>query len=209
MSRDYAEAGRWSEKAADQNYAEAQDALGSMYYAGQGLPQDFSQAFIWYRKAAEHGYARAEFDLATMYYNGIGTTRDYAEGRRWCIRAAMHADGETEHALKLLAMEVGMVTKLELFEFLTALPLGVWVLASFFVHRGNGLDWRQGSLLLLAIVFLAISGMSLYVVVHGGLGYCSYPVAFRIVKRVLIGTACLIIVTVVLPAKKPNAAPAQ
>src|SRR5579872_3584748 len=35
----------------------------------------------------------------------------------------------------------------------------------------------------------------------GGLGYCAYPLAFHIVKRVLIGIAIVITVTVVLPAK--------
>ncbi len=100
------------------------------------------------------------------------------------------------------------MTKLEYIELLACLPLGLWVLVSFFVHQGNILDWRQAALLLLGLVFLANSGMSLYVIVHGGLLYCSYPVAFHIVRRVLIGTAVLIIVTVVLPAKKkPNALP--
>jgi hypothetical protein len=35
--------------------------------------------------------------------------------------------------------------------------------------------------------------------------YCAYPAAFRIVKRALIGTGVLIVVTVALPTKKkPN-----
>ena len=51
---------------------------------------------------------------------------------------------------------------------------------------------------------MVISGMNLYTILHGGLGYCAYPVAFRVVKRILIGTAVMIIVTVVLPAKKAS-----
>jgi hypothetical protein len=112
--------------------------------------------------------------------------------------------------LGLFGTQSSTVTKLEYLQLLAGLPMGLWVLAAFLVHRGNILDWRQAALLLLGLVFLANSGMSLYVIVHGGLGYCAYPVAFHIVRWVLIGTAVLIIVTVVLPAKKePNAATGQ
>jgi len=207
---DYIEASRWFRKAADQNYAKAQDGLGYMYYAGRGLPQDYAQAFSWYRKAAEQGYAKAEFDLACMYYKGVGTAQDYAEARRWYIKAAKRGDADAQQALGLFGTQSSTVTKLEYIELLTCLPLGLWVLVSFFVHQGNVLDWRQAALLLLGLVFLTNSGMSLYVIVHGGLLYCSYPLAFHIVRWVLIGTAVLIIVTVVLPAKKePNAAAGQ
>jgi hypothetical protein len=178
-----------------------------MYYAGRGVPQDYSQAFFWYRKAAEQGYAKAEFDLSSMYYKGLGTSQDYAEARRWCIKAAKQGNADGQQALGLFGTQSSTVTKLEYIELLTCLPLGLWVLAAFFVHQGNILDWRQAALLLLGLVFLANSGMSLYVIVHGGLVYCSYPVAFHIVRRLLLGTAVLIIITVVLPAKKaPHAA---
>ncbi len=204
---DYLEASRWFRKAADQNYARAQDAMGYMYYAGRGVPQDYAQALLWYRKAAEQGYAKAEFDLASMYYKGLGTSQDYAEARHWCIKAAKQGNADAKQALGLFGTQSSLVKKLEYFELLTGLPLGLWVLTAFFVHRGNILDWRQAALLLLGLIFLAISGMNIYVIAHGGLGYCTYPVTFHIVKRVLIGTACLIVVTVVLPAKKPNPLP--
>jgi hypothetical protein len=204
---DYVEASRWFRKAADQNYAKAQDGIGYMYYAGRGVPKDYALAFFWYRKAADQGYAKAEFDLATMYYKGIGTSQDYAEARRWCVKAAKQGNADAQQGLALLGPQKSMVTKVEYFEFLTGLPFGLWVVTSFFVHRGNILDWRQAALLLLGLLFVAIAGMNLYVIVHGGLSYCTYPVAFRVVKRVLVGTAALIVITVVLPAKKaPHAA---
>jgi len=210
VSPDYVEAEHWFRKAADQNYANGQDAIGYMYYAGRGVPQDYGQALFWYRKAAEQGYTKAEFDLACMYYKCVGTAQDYAVARLWYIKAAKHGNPDAKQALGLFGTQSSTVKKLEYVELLAGLPLGLWVLAAFFVHRGNILDWRQAALLLLGLSSLAISGMNIYVIAHGGLGYCTYPVAFRIVKRVLIGTACLIIVTLVLPAKKvPNAATAR
>jgi TPR repeat protein len=204
---DYIEASRWYRKAADQNYPKAQDAVGYMYYAGRGVPQDYAQAFLWYRKAAEQGYAKAEFDLSSLYYKGLGTAQDYAEARRWSIKAAKQGNVDAKQALALFGTESSIVTKLQYVEFLSGLLLGLWLLAAFFVHRGNILDWRQAALLLLGLIFLANSGMSPYVIVHGGLRYCLYPVAFHTVRRVLLGIAFLIIVAVVLPAKKQNALP--
>lgn len=208
VTPDYAEASRWFRKSADQNYAKAQDGLGYMYFAGRGLPQDYAQAFFWYRKAAEQGYAKAEFDLSSMYYNGLGTLQDYGEARRWCIKAAKQGNADAQKALAVLVAESDTVTKFEYLELVPSLVLGSWVLLDFLLRGRKHLDLRNAALLLLGLSSLAISGMNIYVIAHGGLGYCTYPVAFRMVKRVLIGTAVLIIVTVVLPAKKkPDALP--
>ncbi len=59
--QDYAEAVRWSRKAADQGHASAQVNLGVMYDNGRGVPQDYIQAHKWYNLAAsraETGEAR-------------------------------------------------------------------------------------------------------------------------------------------------------
>ncbi len=205
---DYAEANHWFRKSADQNYPKAQDAIGYMYYAGKGLPQDYGQALFWYRKAAEQGYAKAEFDLASLYYKGLRAPQDYAEARRWYIKAAKQGNGDARQALALLGMESSTATKLEYIELLGGLFLGIWVLMDVLSHPGRHWDLRQAALLLLGLVCFGISGMNLYVIFQGGLLYCSYPLAFHIVKRSLIGIAILIFVTVVLPAKKrPNALP--
>lgn len=207
---DYIEASRWFRKSADQNYARAQDALGYMYYAGRGVPQNYPEALYWYRKGAEQGYAKAEFDLASMYYKGLGTSQDNAEARRWCIKAAKQGDSDAQQALAVLATESGTVTKFEYLELVPSLLLGSLVLLDFLVRGRKHLDLRNAALLMLGLSLLAVFGMNLYVIVNGGLGYCNYPVAFIIVKRVLIGTALLIILTVVLPTRKaPDAATAR
>ena len=48
----YTEAVRWYRKAAEQNHAEAQFALGYCCENGEGVDQNHSEAVTWYRKAA-------------------------------------------------------------------------------------------------------------------------------------------------------------
>lgn len=65
------EAAFWFRKAADQGYANAQDALGWLYHSGEGVPQDDAEAVIWWRRAAEQGYADAQYNLGQAYFNGL------------------------------------------------------------------------------------------------------------------------------------------
>ncbi len=83
MPQDYAEAVKWSRKAAEQGNARAQFVLGTMYNNGQGVTQDYAEAVKWYRKAAEKGYARAQFSLGTMYGLGRGVTQDNLQAHVW------------------------------------------------------------------------------------------------------------------------------
>jgi uncharacterized protein len=55
VSRDEAAAASWFRKAATQNHAEAQAALGVLCYEGRGVPRDREQALQWLRKAADQG----------------------------------------------------------------------------------------------------------------------------------------------------------
>ena len=43
------------QQAAEAGNADAQAALGSMFHAGNGVPQAVAQALSWYRRAAEQG----------------------------------------------------------------------------------------------------------------------------------------------------------
>jgi len=73
---------------AEQGNAEAQAALGYMYFHGRGVPQDYREALGWYRRAADQGLAKAENGIAFMYYSGKGVPQDYAEALRWYRKAA-------------------------------------------------------------------------------------------------------------------------
>ena len=68
---------------AEEGAADAQDALGLMYYNGEGVAQDYEEAVRWYRLAAGQGLAAAQFNLGVMYDRGRGVAQNYAEAVRW------------------------------------------------------------------------------------------------------------------------------
>ncbi len=66
--KDYAEAARWYQLAAEQGDAWAQRLLGDMYYLGRGVPRDYVQAHMWFNLAAAQGdtdAVRLRDDVAT------------------------------------------------------------------------------------------------------------------------------------------------
>ena len=89
--------------------------------------------------------------------------------------------------------------------------VGVWCLGSSaeFLLQGRKLwDLRQSAITLLGLTFLSNAGLSAYAFAHD-IRYSPYHDAFHLARKILVATAILIIVTVVLPAKKkPNKAEA-
>jgi TPR repeat protein len=75
-------------RAADQNYAPAQLALGMLYANGQGVPKDDKQFIFWTRKAADQGYAVAQDALGDVYLNGRGVPEDDQQAVAWFRKAA-------------------------------------------------------------------------------------------------------------------------
>ena len=59
VAQDYAEAAKWYRKAAEQEDALAQSALGNMYRLGVGVAQDYVQAHMWFNLAATQGHKNA------------------------------------------------------------------------------------------------------------------------------------------------------
>ena len=80
---------------ADQGHADAQFALGSMYYQGKGLPQDYHKAVKWCRLAADQGLAEAQAFLGGMYYFGQGVPNDYVLAHMWANLAAAKGVNES------------------------------------------------------------------------------------------------------------------
>jgi TPR repeat protein len=78
---------------AEQGNAEAQDALGSMYVAGRGVPQDYGEAVKWFHRAADRGFADAQDALARMYVQGQGVPKDYVQAHMWFNLAASRFSG--------------------------------------------------------------------------------------------------------------------
>ena len=77
----------WYRKAAEQGSADAQHAMGALYYNGNTIAR-FAVAAGWYGRAAEQGHAEAQYDLGCMHRDGVGVARDAAAAARWFRRAA-------------------------------------------------------------------------------------------------------------------------
>jgi TPR repeat protein len=76
---------RWEDlrNCAEQGDAYAQNALGFMYDAGNGVPTDYQEAVRWYRLAAEQGFARSQFSLGLSYGLGRGVPRNDVLAYMW------------------------------------------------------------------------------------------------------------------------------
>jgi len=64
LLEDHVEAFGLYERAASNNYAEAQYQLAVMYATGQGVLEDDDKAVFWYKKAARNGHAEAQYRFA-------------------------------------------------------------------------------------------------------------------------------------------------
>ena len=80
---DLAEAADWYRKAAGQEDAGAEAALGWMYRNGSGVPKDEVEAVKWYRRAACQGNSSAQLAMGAAYENGRGVPRDDAKAHAW------------------------------------------------------------------------------------------------------------------------------
>ena len=89
-------------KRAEQGDADAQLALGFMYFDGQSVPQDKAEAVKWFRKAAEQGNAVAQSNMGFAHSSGEGVPQDEAEAAQWFRKAA--EQGETYAQSNLGAM---------------------------------------------------------------------------------------------------------
>ena len=85
MSQDYAEALKWSRKAADQGHAPAQYNLGVMYRNGRGVPQDYVRAHIWFSLSAAQGDQDAveNRDLAARHMTPAQIAEAQKLAREW------------------------------------------------------------------------------------------------------------------------------
>jgi TPR repeat protein len=95
--KDYAEAVKWYELAAQQGYAPAQSNLGALYANGQGVEQDYAEAVKWYRLAAQQGDVSGQSNLGAMYAEGKGVAQDYVKAYGWFNLGAVKGDA---HSIK-------------------------------------------------------------------------------------------------------------
>lgn len=86
-------------RSGDQDYAQAQAALGALYDTGRGVGADPAVAINWYRKAAATGIPAAEMALGMHYEMGKGVAKDETEASRWYRKAAEQGYAPAQAAL--------------------------------------------------------------------------------------------------------------
>lgn len=84
---DEAEARRWLELAARQNFDTAQLDLGTWLVEGRGGKADPEAGFGWLKQAAEGGNVAAQNRLAKLYRSGVGTEADPVAAAAWYVLA--------------------------------------------------------------------------------------------------------------------------
>ena len=97
--KNYIEAIKYFQKAAEKGNANAQYNLGCCYEYGKGVSVDYTEAVKWYRKAAEKEYADAQFNLGCCYENGKGVSQDYTEAVKWYRKAAEQGQADAQFNL--------------------------------------------------------------------------------------------------------------
>ena len=73
---------------AEHGDAEAQFALGLLYYDGIGVPVDHTESSYWFHRAAEQGHAGAQYNLGNAYLRGEGVRKNETMAVRWWRKAA-------------------------------------------------------------------------------------------------------------------------
>lgn len=84
---------------AEQGDAEAQNELGSWYYAGRGLPQDDTEAARWIGLAADQGHVPAQYNFGLLYFRNRGVDGNDTEAAKWYRRAAEQGYAPAQGAL--------------------------------------------------------------------------------------------------------------
>lgn len=199
VPQNYVEAFRWYSRAADQGEVDAEHALGYAYLNGIGAPKDYNKAFQWLQRAAGQGDAEAQASLGYMYGKGQGVPQNRTEAYRWYRKSADQGNPSAKHALELLGNNMRWF---ELFAAVIELPVGLCASLYFLLQGRRPQNRRQIAITLLGVSLLANAGLSLYAFAHYGIECFPNQYAFHIARLVFTATAILIIVTVVLPAKK-------
>ena len=65
-SKNYDQAMKWLQKAAEQGHAGARLQVATMRANGQGVAKNLKESVTWYRMAAERGLARAQIELGYL-----------------------------------------------------------------------------------------------------------------------------------------------
>lgn len=94
--KNYGDAAKWFQNAANKGHLEAQFTFGRMLETGRGVPKEISEALKWYFKAAEGGFSIAQNNLGSMYRFGEGVSKDYDKSMKWYLKSAAQGNATAQ-----------------------------------------------------------------------------------------------------------------
>ena len=102
QEENYTDAITWYQKAAKQEYANAQYCLGLCYANGWGVVLNHETAVEWYRKAAGQSHPDAQYCLGLCYANGWGVEQNDKTAVEWYHKSAELGNVEAQAHLRPL-----------------------------------------------------------------------------------------------------------
>lgn len=94
---------------AEQGDHRAMYALGSMYAAGNGVPQDYKMAMKWFQAAAKYGRPDAEYKIGLLYLQGLGVEQNSRRAIYWFGKSASKGFIQSQyHVGKMYAEGAGV-----------------------------------------------------------------------------------------------------
>lgn len=94
-NKDWPQAIRWYQAALEDDNAEAETELGTIYFEGNGVAQDRAQAMQLWQRAASHKVREAQRRLGLAYLQD----QNYAKAHEYLEDAARQRDAEGAYAL--------------------------------------------------------------------------------------------------------------
>lgn len=91
--------------------AEAQNALGTLFYSGDAISRDetgkikdhdLEAAAGWFYRAAEQGHAGAQFNLGLLFAEGQGVPQDSAKAAEWFTKSAEQGNVDAQNNIGVM-----------------------------------------------------------------------------------------------------------
>jgi len=94
VKQNWAEARRWTKRAAEGGDPGAMHNLALYDFHGDGGAQNLASAARWFRAAADLGVTDSQYNLGLLYQSGSGVERDIAQAYLWFSIAAARGDAQ-------------------------------------------------------------------------------------------------------------------
>jgi hypothetical protein len=206
---DETKAAFWIQKAADQNYASAEAAMGYIYCRGQGVQKDYGEAARWYRKAADQNDPYSESALGYMYHTGQGVQQNNDEALRWYRRAAAHGNAEAQRFIASYDARRSWYSIGRHMDLFLLLAGGSLFSFNFLLPGKSNRNRQQLILTIAGILTLSYVALSFYGIAHNEMRDSTFFNAFWWAKRLLMGASVTILVVILTSKKKSVSAEQQ